>query len=490
MENTNISGLRIAATNIYVPLLWAHLPIILAIRWLSPNESPIGEILPLVLGVAFAGAATISAMADREGAVTRALVSVAFVGMASLFVAAAHGGWQIDFHMYYFAIFAMLAAYCDWRAILIAAGTTAVHHLSLNFLHPDAVFPDGSDLPRVLLHASVVVIEGVVLVWLVRKLVELFASAAQAVEAARAAEAQERRAAAEKLDVLAQADEKQRLDRGRMAGLFEASIRTVVEMVAESVQKLETTAGSMNTLTDRSAENAEAAAAAADQASGGVRTVAAAAEELSASIGEINRQVVQSTDIARAAVDQVRHANATVEGLATAAVKIGEVVDLINKIAGQTNLLALNATIEAARAGEAGKGFAVVAGEVKNLANQTAKATEDIGDQVQEIRTATDQAVRAIRGIGGTIENIERIATTIASAVDQQRMSTEDIARTVQQVATGTDAVTHNITAVNQMTSETAIAARDVAKTTTDLGRQSDILDREVQTFLENIGGA
>jgi len=221
-----------------------------------------------------------------------------------------------------------------------------------------------------------------------------------------------------------------------------------------------------------------------------VRTVAAAAEELSASIGEINRQVVQSTDIARAAVDQVRHANATVEGLATAAVKIGEVVELINKIAGQTNLLALNATIEAARAGEAGKGFAVVAGEVKNLASQTAKATEDIGDQVQEIRTATDQAVRAIRGIGGTIENIERIATTIASAVDQQRMSTEDIARTVQQVATGTDAVTHNITAVNQMTSETAIAARDVAKTTTDLGRQSDILDREVQTFLENIGGA
>jgi len=490
LTNTALEDLRGAASRIFIPLLWAHIAVVGLINILSPNESPIGDMLPYVLAVAFAAVPTLSFVIDKTGSLTRNLVSVGFVGMTSLFVAVGHGRWQIDFHMYYFAVFAMLAAYCDWRAILVAGGVTAVHHLSLNFLYSLAVFPDGSDLPRVFLHASVVVIEGVVLVWLVRKLVELFASSEEAVEIARAAQEQEKRLAQEKLKLQAQAEAEQRADRGRVAGLFEASVKNVVDMLGESVEGLEKTAGNMSSLMDQTAENTQSAANAADEASASVRTVAAATEELSASIGEINRQVVQSSQIAQHAVEQARQANETVESLADAASKIGEVVELINQIAGQTNLLALNATIEAARAGDAGKGFAVVANEVKTLANQTAMATEDIGRQIQAIQGATGGAVVAIREVAATISDIEEIAGTIATAVEQQRSSTEEIARNVQTAAGGTDQATRNIADVSRMSIEANNAAGGVSEVAMRLGRQSEALAEEIDRFLEQIRAA
>lgn len=490
LTNTSIENLRLATSRIFIPLLWAHIAVVGMIDFLSPNESPIGNTLPYILAFAFAAVPTVSFMVDRAGPTTRALVGIGFVGMTSLFVAEGHGRWQVDFHMYYFAVFAMIAAYSDWRAILAAAAATAVHHLSLNILYSAAVFPDGSDLPRVLLHASVVVIEGVVLVWLVRKLVDLFANSDKAVEAARAAQEQESHLAREKLELQEKVGAEQRADRGRVAGLFEASVKTVVETLGQSVDRLENTAGNMSGLMDRTAENTQAAASAADQASGSVRTVAAATEELSASIGEINRQVIQSSQIAGHAVEQAREANETVESLASAASKIGEVVELINQIAGQTNLLALNATIEAARAGEAGKGFAVVAGEVKNLANQTARATEEISQQVQAIQGATGGAVVAIREVTATIEDIEQIAGTIATAVNQQRSSTEEIARNVQNVSSGAEEVTRNISGVSQMSSEANIAAGGVSEVAERLGRQSDKLSEEIERFLEQIRAA
>jgi len=488
--NTGIQNLRLSASRIFIPLLWAHIAVVGLIDFISPNESPVGEVLPYVLALAFAGIPTASYMLDRAGPITRNLVSIGFVGMASLFVAEGHGRWQVDFHMYYFAVFAILAAYCDWRAILVAAAATAIHHISLNFLYSAAVFPDGSDLPRVLLHASVVVIEGVVLVWLVRKLVDLFADSDRAVEVAKKMQEQESRLAAEKLDLQEMAAAEQHADRGRIAGLFEASIRTVVDTLGDSVGRLEGAAGKMTVLMDRTEDNTRAAAGAADEAAGSVRTVAAATEELSASIGEINRQVVQSSQIAQHAVAQARQANETVESLANAGIKIGEVVSLINEIAGQTNLLALNATIEAARAGEAGKGFAVVANEVKSLANQTARATEDISRQVEAIQGATGGAVTAIREVTATIEDIEQISGTIASAVDQQRSSTEEIARNVQNVSTGTEDVTRNISGVRQMNGDANAATGEVSEIASRLGLQSSKLAEEVDRFLQQIRNA
>jgi methyl-accepting chemotaxis protein len=229
---------------------------------------------------------------------------------------------------------------------------------------------------------------------------------------------------------------------------------------------------------------------AAEQASANVQTVAASAEELSSSISEIGRQVTQSATIAGRAVEDARRTDEVVQSLAAGAQKIGEVVTLIQDIAGQTNLLALNATIEAARAGEAGKGFAVVASEVKSLATQTAKATEEIGTQIGQIQGATKDAVAAIQGIGSIIAEISGIASTIASAVEQQSAATQEIARNVQQAAQGTQQVTENISGVKEAATSTGAAATQVLGAAGDLAKQSERLTAEVNNFLVGVRAA
>jgi methyl-accepting chemotaxis protein len=221
-----------------------------------------------------------------------------------------------------------------------------------------------------------------------------------------------------------------------------------------------------------------------------VQTVAAAAEQLTASISEISRQVAQSAQRSGQAVADAQRTDVIVRALAEAAEKIGHVVGLISNIAGQTNLLALNATIEAARAGDAGKGFAVVASEVKSLANQTAKATEEIGAQIGQIQAATQEAVLAIQGITGTIEEVSAIAVSIAAAVEEQGAATGEIARNVQQTAKSARDVTTNIAGVNRAATETGLAAGQVLDAAGDLSRQAEQLTREVGGFLAEVRAA
>ena len=268
---------------------------------------------------------------------------------------------------------------------------------------------------------------------------------------------------------------------------FESTVKGMVEVVASAATEMQSTARSMETTANSTSEQATAVAAAAEEASTNVQTVASAAEQLSSSISEISRQVAQSTQIAGNAVSEAERTNEMVKGLADAAQKIGEVVGLINDIASQTNLLALNATIEAARAGEAGKGFAVVASEVKNLANQTAKATEEIGAQIGGIQSATQGAVTAIQGIGDTIAEINEIASAIAAAVEQQGAATQEIARNVEQAASGTTEVTQSITQVTQAASETGNAAGQVLQAAGELSTQAENLSGEVTSFLDTI---
>ena len=219
-------------------------------------------------------------------------------------------------------------------------------------------------------------------------------------------------------------------------------------------------------------------------------TVASAAEQLTSSIGEITRQVSHSSRITEKAVEDARRTDAMVRNLADGAQKIGDVVGLITSIAGQTNLLALNATIEAARAGDAGKGFAVVASEVKNLAQQTAKATEEIGAQIGQIQTATKEAVNAIHDITGVIEEVCAIATTIAAAVEEQGAATAEITRNVQQTAASTQEVTFNISGVSQAAGETGAAAKQVLSAAGDLSKQAEQLTGEVHSFVTGVRAA
>jgi methyl-accepting chemotaxis protein len=271
---------------------------------------------------------------------------------------------------------------------------------------------------------------------------------------------------------------------------FETKTADLVGIVASAATELEATARAMTATTDETTQQATNVTAAVEAASVNVQTVASAAEELSASIGEISRQVAQSAEIADRAVQDANRTDAIVKTLAEGAQKIGDVVGLISTIAGQTNLLALNATIEAARAGEAGKGFAVVASEVKSLANQTAKATEDISRQIAQIQVATKEAVTAIEGITETIGEVSRIAASIAAAVEEQGAATQEIARNIHEAATGTQQVSGNIVRVRQGATDTGAAASQVLSAAGDLSGQAERLSGDVQRFVTEVKAA
>jgi len=275
-----------------------------------------------------------------------------------------------------------------------------------------------------------------------------------------------------------------------MADDFEAAVGAIVHGVSSQANELQSTAQLMSATAEETERQSTAVAAASEQASTNVQTVASAAEELSSSIAEIGRQVATSADITARAVDDTRRTNDQIHGLAEAAQSIGDVVKLISDIASQTDLLALNATIEAARAGEAGRGFAVVASEVKSLANQTAKATEEIRTKIAEMQVATGRSVDAVKDIGETITRINEIATTIASAVEQQGAATREIARNVQQASCGTADVSKNIGAVTKAANDTGLASNQVLGTAGQLAEQADALKSQVETFLANIRAA
>jgi len=272
-----------------------------------------------------------------------------------------------------------------------------------------------------------------------------------------------------------------------MADKFEADVKSVVETVSSAATEMQSSAEALAATADQTNQQSTAVAAASEEASTNVQTVASATEELSASVQEVGRNVQESSKIAEEAVTEAEKTNALVEGLAAAANKIGDVVNLINDIASQTNLLALNATIEAARAGDAGKGFAVVASEVKNLATQTAKATEEIAQQVAEMQSSTSAAVSAIGQIGGTIGKMSEISKVVTASVEEQVGATREIAENVTQAASGTQEVSSNISGVQAAAAETGSAASQVLEATRELSKQSELLKSQVDQFLQEI---
>ncbi len=285
----------------------------------------------------------------------------------------------------------------------------------------------------------------------------------------------------------AKAEEEKRQAMHKLADDFESSVRGVVDNVTNASGQVQSTAQSMSQTAEETSKKTSAVAAATDQAANNVQTVASAAEELTASIQEIGRQVAQSTKIASDAADQARTTNSEVEALADAAQRIGDVVTMIQDIAEQTNLLALNATIEAARAGEAGKGFAVVASEVKQLATQTAKATEEIRQQINDIQNATGGAVDAIAKITSTIEEVHGIANGIAAAVEEQSSATQEISRNVQEASASTSEVSANIGDVTAAAAQSGSSAKTMLTAANELAEESKNLSSQVDNFLANI---
>jgi methyl-accepting chemotaxis protein len=273
-------------------------------------------------------------------------------------------------------------------------------------------------------------------------------------------------------------------------GEFESMVRQTLSQLGDASGQMRTTSAGLSTISRQTNERVQVAGKASGEASMSVETVAAASEELSASINDISQQAAHAAGIASRAVGQARDTDGTVQGLAQSAGRIGEVVGLINTIAAQTNLLALNATIEAARAGEAGRGFAVVASEVKSLASQTAKATEEISEQIADIQKVAGEAIDAIKNIGGIIGEVNEVATAIAAAVQQQGAATQEITRSTQFAAQGTKNVSDNITGVKADADAAAAAAEDVKQASQTLETQSQQLGNQVTQFLGKIRAA
>jgi methyl-accepting chemotaxis protein len=284
--------------------------------------------------------------------------------------------------------------------------------------------------------------------------------------------------------------DQRKADMHKLAGDFEGAVGEIIETVSSASTELEASAGSLTKTAEHAQKITIAVAAASEEASTNVQSVASATEELSSSVREIGRQVRESARISNEAVDQATKTNNRVGELSKAAARIGAVVELINNIAGQTNLLALNATIEAARAGEAGRGFAVVASEVKALAEQTAKATGQISQQITDIQVGTQESVRSIGEISGTIEKLAEISSAISASMEEQSAATEEIARNVQQAAQGTVQVSSNITDVQQGAGETGSASSQVLQAAQSLSRDSNRLKLEVRRFLDSVRAA
>jgi methyl-accepting chemotaxis protein len=292
---------------------------------------------------------------------------------------------------------------------------------------------------------------------------------------------------AEQLEAEQRQAEQRKADMRDLANAFEGAVGEIVETVSSAATELEASANTLTKAAERSQGLATTVAAASEEASTNVQSVSSASEELTSSVNEISRQVQESSRVANEAVDQAQKTNSRVSELSKAASRIGDVVELINTIAGQTNLLALNATIEAARAGEAGRGFAVVASEVKALAEQTAKATGEISQQISGIQAATQDSVAAIKEIGDTIGRMSEISSTIAAAVEEQGAATQEISRNIQHAATGTQQVSANITDVQHGATETGSASAQVHSAAKSLSSESNRLKLEVSKFLNSV---
>jgi methyl-accepting chemotaxis protein len=479
-----LEQLRLSFGQGLVALLWVNVALITAAAFSIAHLSPIVAAGSAVL---VAAGATATWMSDRTGVATRIVTSMAMAALVALMVYAFGGHrYQIDVHMYFFATLAVCAGWCDWRAIIAYAAVTAVHHLLLNFILPAAVFPDGTDLWRVVVHAVILVAQTAVLIWIAYHLQDaLEASEATAALADKAREESENAAADQRRRASDAAD--RGVELRAMVDSFRADAAALIDAMAGQSNAMTEMAGKLNRISAKASTSARDAAARAAEASASVHTVADAAGHMSASIAGINSEVVRAQASAEGARAKVAATTQSVATLASEAERIGEVVGMIQDIAAQTNLLALNATIEAARAGEMGKGFAVVAAEVKSLANQTTKATEDISQRVAGISNSTRIAVDAIREISAIIENVAGFTTSIAGAVEEQQKMASEISLHVTQANTATRGVADVSEQSNNAAVETDQASAAVLSALDKVRKVTALLNERIDQFIDAV---
>ncbi|MCV6545996.1 MAG: methyl-accepting chemotaxis protein [Cohaesibacter sp.] len=483
----DLHALRQQFSKIIIGLLWLNTAFCLVMALTMSGTS--GWVAVLISALA-AGVTSLSMQQSGTSVLTRDLSAISLASQVALivFIFADHP-YQIDWHMYFFASMAVLAGWCCWRAVFVGTAVVAVHHLVLNFAYPMAVFPGGGDFVRVVMHAIILVMQSATLIWLTSRLAKSIDASGKAVVDANVAKAKA-------TDLLHAQEQSQNQDHERARKVsaliedFQQSVEQSLGQVTRNSDAMEQTAQSLSSMAQHTMEQSSGISTSSEQAANSVGVVAAAAEELSASIADINTQLHQTKAIVSQTTLSAQDSNQKVASLDTAAQRIGQVVTLIQDIAEQTNLLALNATIEAARAGDMGKGFAVVASEVKELANQTSKATEEISSQICDIQASTKDAVGAIEQIAVTMQQVDEYTTSIAAAVEQQGGATQEISSSVQQAANSTDIVHSNIANVTNSVSSTSDSAAQVMQASQEVSDEANRLKEQVMAFLSNVKAA
>jgi len=481
---TNADHLRRKALRLFIPYLWLHVPLIAVIGIF--NETP--YLLSAGGAALFVAAVTAMWRLQPDSSATRQAAGIVFMLLISLLVFQLTGHeFQLDMHLYFMAGLAMLVPLVDWRAILAAAATVALHHLILNIALPYALWPGDTAYLRLFLHAAVVVIESAALIYYCQQLVQAFSEAEEAIDTAQGALKETERLSEERSRADAQHAETRRKDRATLAEIFEKKVGAVVQSVSSEAAQMRAAAQQMGAQALQSLSQAKKVTHSAGDASRNVEIIAASAEEMESSIQEISSRVAETARLAAQAADEATSTDARVQVLSETAGKIGEVIGLINDIAEQTNLLALNATIEAARAGEAGKGFAVVASEVKSLATQTAKATEEITEQIRSIQSATEETVGSISSIRSRISVMNEVSASVSAAIEEQARATAEITRSTLGASESTRDVSETMSGVYRTAEETGEAAEAVSRSVTGLGGQVTTLEEEVRAFIAQI---
>ena len=449
------------------------------------------KIIPgtILLGIA-AVAAFFAWKTNPNTEISRMTTAGAIVAFPAVITYMASGtNWQLDMHMVFFASLSIAAIMIDWRAIVAAAAVTAVHHLSLNFLLPYAVFPYGADFMRVVFHAVVVVAQAAALIWMTYQTAKALDDATEATNEAKQAEANAQ-AAAEEIKKAEEEAVRRREEIANMASDFELNLRRVAVAVSKSATKVDGLASELNANSQSTSTGADTASKRASQTNSDVQSVAAAAQELSASIAEVARILENSDEVSERAVAEAEGAGRSIDDLQTAAKEIEDIMQMVADVAEQTNLLALNATIEAARAGEAGKGFAVVASEVKALAEQTTNASNDIAARIEAMRGASGGAASSLGRIAEIIAELRKSSDSVRDAFGQQNEATREIAQLAEQAASATTEVTRTMEEVNETVSRSGETAKEFTQAAVEMNENASRLQTELGSFQTDLDAA
>lgn len=481
----DVARFRARFARLLLLILWINA----ALLTLTPLVNPLADKSTLVVtGAVLAALGTVAWRVCGSDWPTRQITSIATLGQVMLLVYAFAGHpYQSDMHMYFFAMLAVLAGWLDWRIFIPATIAIAAHHLLLSVIQPAGVFQDGGDVGRVLLHGAIVTVQSAALSWLVwslRRSLEISEAERQQADAAREVADEARRDVAE--TTAKAASERQRI-LNSVANDFEHAIARIARDVIASVQSLRAASQQMKNGALEVLQRSTAASHSSRQTSSNVVAVTEVTSELAQSFAEVDRQVAETARIVGAATLQAGNVLHTVGDLSRKADEIGNIAGVISSIAKHTNLLALNASIEAARLGRSGGGFTVVAQEIKSLANQTWRATEEIQGQIEAIHRSGADAIAAIDTMNVTIESLNAISGTVAVVVEQQNAATAGIADNIRQAADETIAAASNIDIVSRVAAETDEAAGHIAESADRLSLQSSHLDAEVAQFLGRV---